>query len=90
MCEGEVRMLVFPGSSRLSPSGMFKSGHHSSGASLTTQSRSLGSILSLEGHGGYWIVKDRREDSGGSEDPLAPAPLSGREGFTILSCGSST
>lgn len=87
---GEVRILVFSGSSRLFPSVTFKSGDHSSGAALTTQSRFLGSALSLEGPGEYSIVEDRRGKAGGSENHLTPAQLSGRGGFTVLSCGSST
>lgn len=84
---GEVRILVFSGSSRLFPSVTFKSGDHSSGA---TQSRFLGSALSLEGPREYSIVEDGRGKAGGSENHLTPAQLSGRGGITVLSCGSNT
>lgn len=87
---GEVRILVFSGSLGLFPSVTFKSGDHSSGAALTTQSRFLGSALSLEGPGEYYIVEDRRGKAGGGENHLIPAPLSGRGEFTVLSCGFGT
>lgn len=74
---GEVRIWVFPGSSRLSPSVMFKNGDHSSGASLTNQSRDG---PASEGAGEYYMVEDRREDSSRSENHLKPAQLSSRGG----------
>ena len=49
MCVGRVRILVLPGVFRLSPSTVFSSGHPSSGAALTIQSRFRDSALSLEG-----------------------------------------